>query len=60
MQLGRPSRRGFSLDDVDAHLASEHSVVWVDQFTPSREELQVVADELSVALYLAFKRRDWL
>jgi magnesium transporter len=39
---------GFSLDDVDAHLAQEQTVVWVDLYRPGLDELQVVADELGL------------
>ncbi len=40
--------QGFSLHDVDDHLAHEDSVVWVDLLRPDLEELQVVADELGL------------
>jgi magnesium transporter len=39
---------GFSLHDVDEHLAHEESLVWVDLLRPSLEELQIVADELGL------------
>ena len=39
---------GFSLHDVDEHLAHEESLVWVDLLRPGAEELQIVADELGL------------
>lgn len=39
---------GFSLEMLNEHLADEHSIVWVDLYQPTREELQTVADELGL------------
>lgn len=39
---------GFSLDQLDEHLAEQDALVWVDLCQPSLEELQTVADELDL------------
>ncbi len=39
---------GFSLDLLDEHLAEEHTILWVDLFQPTPQQLQTVADELSL------------
>ncbi len=41
---------GFSLEELDEHLAHEHSIIWVDLYRPSPEELQTVSDELNLHL----------
>ena len=38
----------FSLAEVDTHLSAANTVVWVDLFAPSLEDLQAVADELGL------------
>lgn len=39
---------GFSLDQLDEHLAERGSLVWVDLFQPSLQQLQTVGDELDL------------
>ena len=39
---------GFSLEMLDEHLVEEHSIVWVDLYQPTLQQLQTVADELSL------------
>src|SRR5690606_7834937 len=38
----------FSLEMLDEHLALEHAIIWVDLCQPTLQELQTVADELSL------------
>ena len=38
----------FPVEDVSEHLAGASTVVWVDLCAPSREDLQLVADELGL------------
>ncbi len=38
----------FSLEKLDEHLSHEISVVWVDLYRPTLEELQTVADQLGL------------
>lgn len=39
---------GFPLDDVSEHLEDPNAVVWVDLVAPSRDELNLLADELDL------------
>jgi magnesium transporter len=38
----------FSQAEVDTHLAAANTVVWIDLFAPSLEDLQAVAEELGL------------
>jgi magnesium transporter len=38
----------FSLAEVDTHLSAANTVVWIDLFAPSLEDLQAVAEELGL------------
>ncbi len=40
--------QGFSVDQVDEHLAHQDAVVWVDLLRPGLDELQLLADELGL------------
>lgn len=39
---------GFSLEKLDEHLSHDHSVIWVDLFRPTLQELQTVAEQLGL------------
>lgn len=39
---------GFSLEQLDEHLADDNAIVWVDLYRPTLQELQTVADELGL------------
>ncbi|GAA5226755.1 magnesium transporter CorA family protein [Paeniglutamicibacter antarcticus] len=39
---------GFSLEKLDELLADEHTILWVDLYRPTVQELQSVADELNL------------
>ncbi len=39
---------GFSLEQLDEHLAHEDAIIWVDLYRPTMQELQTVAAELGL------------
>jgi len=39
---------GFSLEQLGEHLSDDNAIVWVDLYSPSPDELQTVADELTL------------
>ena len=45
---GTLSDRDFSLADVSEHLQDANTVVWIDLVAPSRDELDLLADELDL------------